>query len=119
MADALLARDLLLDRPVAIKVLFREFETDPSFVERFRREAQAAANLTHPNIVGVYDSGKYGGTYFIAMEYVRAAPSPTSFAPTAGVGSVQSAEIASEVSAALASHTATVWSTATSSPPTS
>ena len=71
MADVFLARDLLLDRPVAIKVLFPEFATDPNFVERFRREAQSAANLNHPNIVGVYDWGKDGGTYFIVMEYVE------------------------------------------------
>ena len=63
-------RDQLLDRPVAVKVLFPEFATDPSFVERFRREAQAAANLNHPNIVGVYDWGQEDGTYFIVMEYV-------------------------------------------------
>src|SRR6266508_2991576 len=71
MADVFLARDRLLDRPVAVKVLFPEFATDPSFVERFRREAQAAANLTHPNVVGVYDWGKQGSTYFIVMEYVN------------------------------------------------
>jgi serine/threonine-protein kinase len=70
MADVFLARDQLLDRPVAVKVLFPEFATDPSFVARFRREAQAAANLNHPNIVGVYDWGEQGGTYFIVMEYV-------------------------------------------------
>ena len=71
MADVFLARDLLLDRPVAIKVLFPEFAIDPNFVERFRREAQSAANLNHPNIVGVYDWGKYANTYFMAMEYVQ------------------------------------------------
>ena len=71
MADVFLARDLLLDRPVAIKALFPEFAVDPNFVERFRREAQAAANLNHPNIVGVYDWGKYESTYFMAMEYVE------------------------------------------------
>ncbi len=71
MADVFLARDLLLDRPVAIKVLFPEFAVDPNFVERFRREAQSAANLNHPNIVGVYDWGKYANTYFMAMEYVQ------------------------------------------------
>src|SRR5215213_6121921 len=70
MADVFLARDRLLDRPVAVKVLFPEFATDPNFVERFRREAQAAANLTHPHIVGVYDWGKQGSTYFIVMEYI-------------------------------------------------
>src|SRR5216117_4528989 len=71
MADVFLARDQLLDRPVAVKVLFPEFATDPSFVERFRREAQSAANLNHPNIVSVYDWGQEQGTYFIVMEYVR------------------------------------------------
>jgi eukaryotic-like serine/threonine-protein kinase len=71
MADVFLARDRLLDRPVAVKVLFPEYATDPNFVERFRREAQSAANLTHPNIVGVYDWGRQGSTYFIVMEYVN------------------------------------------------
>lgn len=70
MADVFLARDQLLDRPVAVKVLFPQFASDPSFVERFRREAQSAANLNHPNIVGVYDWGEEQGTYFIVMEYV-------------------------------------------------
>lgn len=71
MAEVYLARDQLLDRPVAIKVLFPEFAVDPSFVERFRREAQSAANLNHSSIVGVYDWGSYEGTYYIVMEYVR------------------------------------------------
>ncbi len=70
MAEVYLARDLLLDRPVAVKVLFPEFASDRSFVERFRREARAAANLNHPNIVSIYDWGEEGGTYFIVMEYV-------------------------------------------------
>ena len=71
MADVYLARDQLLDRPVAVKVLFAQYASDPAFVERFRREAQAAANLNHPNIVGVYDWGEEGGTYYIVMEYVN------------------------------------------------
>src|SRR3954471_1162371 len=70
MAEVYLAHDLLLDRPVALKVLFPELSVDRSFVERFRREAQAAANLSHPNIVSVYDWGEEDGTYFIVMEYV-------------------------------------------------
>lgn len=70
MAEVFLARDQLLDRPVAVKVLFPEFATDPAFVERFRREATAAANLNHPNIVGVYDWGEADNTYFIVMEYI-------------------------------------------------
>jgi serine/threonine-protein kinase len=70
MAEVVLARDQLLDRPVAVKILFPEYSTDAAFVERFRREAQAAAGLNHPNIVGVYDWGREGNTYFIVMEYV-------------------------------------------------
>src|SRR5207245_3921998 len=70
MAQVYLAHDLLLDRPVALKVLFPELSVDRAFVERFRREAQAAANLSHPNIVSVYDWGEEGSTYFIVMEYV-------------------------------------------------
>jgi serine/threonine-protein kinase len=70
MAEVYLARDQLLDRPVAVKVLHPEYASDPSFVARFRREAQAAANLNHPNIVAVYDWGKQDNTYFIVMEYV-------------------------------------------------
>src|SRR5919109_5660512 len=71
MAEVYLARDQLLDRPVAVKVLFAEYARDPSFVERFRREAQSAANLNHPNIVAIYDWGQERGTYFIVMEYVE------------------------------------------------
>src|SRR5919107_4675131 len=70
MAEVFLAHDRMLDRPVALKVLFQELSTDPNFVERFRREAQAAANLSHPNIISVYDWGEEDGTYFIVMAYV-------------------------------------------------
>src|SRR3974390_2206553 len=70
MAQVYLARDLLLDRPVALKVLFPELSVDQAFVERFRREAKAAANLSHPNIVSIYDWGQGDSTYFIVMEYV-------------------------------------------------
>src|SRR5258707_7624812 len=71
MAEVYRAHDRLLDRPVALKVLFPELSADRSFVERFRREAQAAANLNHPNIVSVYDWGEEGSTYFIVMECVE------------------------------------------------
>ena len=101
MADVFLARDLLLDRPVAIKVLFPEFATDPNFVERFRREAQSAANLNHPNIVGVYDWGKYLNTYFMAMEYVQGRTLADILRVNGHINSVQAAEIASEVAAAV------------------
>ncbi len=71
MAEVYLAHDQLLDRRVALKVLFAEFARDPAFVQRFRREAQSAANLNHPNIVAVFDWGEEDGTYFIVMEYVE------------------------------------------------
>ena len=101
MADVFLARDVLLDRPVAIKVLFPEYATDPNFVERFRREAQSAAGLNHPNIVSVYDWGKYSNTYYMAMEYVEGRTLADILRANGHVSSVQAAEIASEVSAAL------------------
>ena len=73
MADVWLADDRMLDRQVALKFLHESFGRDASFVERFRREAQAAAGLAHPNIVGVYDRGETDGRHWIAMEYVEGA----------------------------------------------
>ncbi|HEX2127946.1 MAG TPA: protein kinase, partial [Solirubrobacterales bacterium] len=73
MADVWLARDEMLDRRVALKFLHERFAQDASFVERFRREAQSAAGLQHPNVVGVYDRGETEGRYWIAMEYVEGA----------------------------------------------
>src|SRR5580698_8011941 len=70
MAQVYRAMDRQLERPVALKVLFPELSIDRTFVERFRREAQAAANLSHPNIVPVFDWGEDDGSYFIVMEYV-------------------------------------------------
>ena len=101
MADVFSARDLLLDRQVAMKVLFPEFAVDENFVERFRREAQSAANLSHPNIVNVYDWGKYEGTYFIVMEEVQGRTLAEILTTSKQLTSKQAAEIASEVAAAL------------------
>ncbi|MEO9180162.1 MAG: Stk1 family PASTA domain-containing Ser/Thr kinase [Acidimicrobiales bacterium] len=70
MAIVYRAQDTLLNRPVAIKTLYPELSADPQFVEGFRREAQAAANLSHPNIVPVFDWGEDNGTYFIVMELI-------------------------------------------------
>jgi serine/threonine protein kinase len=70
MADVWLAEDTHLQRQVALKVLHRRFAQDREFVERFRREAESAAGLQHPNIVSVYDRGEFEGTYYIAMQYV-------------------------------------------------
>jgi beta-lactam-binding protein with PASTA domain/tRNA A-37 threonylcarbamoyl transferase component Bud32 len=102
MAQVYLARDQLLDRPVAIKVLFPEFARDPSFVERFRREAQAAANLNHPNIVGIYDWGQERGTYFIVMEYVEGRSLRDVIRADGALPPAQAAEIGAEIAGALA-----------------
>ncbi len=70
MADVYKARDTVLDRMVAAKVLHSQFAEDREFVARFRHEAQAAGKLSHPHIVGIYDVGHDGDTYYIIMEYV-------------------------------------------------
>jgi serine/threonine-protein kinase len=101
MAEVYRAHDRLLNRPVALKVLFPELSIDRSFVERFRREAQAAANLSHPNIVPVFDWGEDSGTYFIVMEFVDGRPL-SSILKTAGpLAADRTAEIAAPVAAAL------------------
>ncbi|MFC8688865.1 Stk1 family PASTA domain-containing Ser/Thr kinase [Brevibacillus porteri] len=71
MAIVYKARDLILNRPVAVKVLRSQFGTDEDFVNRFRREAQAVASLSHPNVVGVYDVGQEGDTHYMVMEYIE------------------------------------------------
>lgn len=71
MADVYLCQDQHLNRQVALKVMHERFAQDKQFVERFEREAQAAAGLQHKNVVGVYDRGQVGGTYYIAMEYLQ------------------------------------------------
>ncbi|HEY8875431.1 MAG TPA: Stk1 family PASTA domain-containing Ser/Thr kinase [Desulfosporosinus sp.] len=71
MAIVYKAKDLLLNRVVTIKVLREQFVSDEDFIRRFRREAQSAASLSHPNIVSVYDVGKEGDTEYIVMEYVE------------------------------------------------
>jgi beta-lactam-binding protein with PASTA domain len=73
MADVWLAEDQELGRRVALKFLLERFAQDRPFVERFRREATAAAGLQHPNVVGIYDRGEWEGLHYIAMEYVEGA----------------------------------------------
>jgi beta-lactam-binding protein with PASTA domain len=73
MAEVWCAEDEELDRKVALKILQPRFAQDHEFVERFRREASAAAGLQHPNVVNVFDRGEFDGTYYIAMEYVEGA----------------------------------------------
>ena len=71
MATVFKGTDQTLGRTVAIKILSEDLAQDPSFVTRFRLEAQAAASLTHPNIVAVYDTGSDGETHYIVMEYLE------------------------------------------------
>jgi eukaryotic-like serine/threonine-protein kinase len=102
MAEVYRGFDPVLNRTVAIKVLLPQFARDVSFVERFRREAQAAARLNHPNIVGVYDTGADDGTQFIVMEFIEG----RTLADFLGAGRrptpVQAAEIAQRICGALA-----------------
>jgi serine/threonine protein kinase len=71
MASVYRARDLRLNREVAVKILREELTRDPEFLDRFGREAQFVASLSHPNIVPVYDVGEEQGSHFIVMEYVQ------------------------------------------------
>ena len=71
MANVYLSLDTILNRKVAVKVLRGDLATDEKFLRKFQREASAASNLDHPNIVGIYDVGEDNGNYFIVMEYVE------------------------------------------------
>ena len=70
MADVYMAQDILLKRIVAVKILHEQFRSDEEFINKFHREAQSAAGLSHPNIVGIYDVGVSGSDHYIVMEYV-------------------------------------------------
>jgi serine/threonine-protein kinase len=102
MAQVYRAMDRQLERPVALKVLFPELSVDRTFVERFRREAQAAANLSHPNIVPVFDWGEDDGSYFIVMEYVEGRPLSAVLRDPQRMPPRQIATIGAGVAAALA-----------------
>src|ERR1700678_3643634 len=102
MAQVYRAVDRQLDRPVALKVLFPELSVDKTFVERFRREAQAAANLSHPNIVPVFDWGEDDGAYFIVMEFVDGRALSAVLKDPDPLPSREIANIGASVAAALA-----------------
>ncbi|MBS4172469.1 Stk1 family PASTA domain-containing Ser/Thr kinase [Bacillus sp. FJAT-49736] len=70
MANVYLARDMILDRDVAIKILRLDFANEQEFIHRFQREAQSATSLAHPNIVNIYDIGEENDIYYIVMEFV-------------------------------------------------
>ncbi len=101
MAEVYRAHDRLLDRPVALKVLFPELSVDRSFIERFKREAQAAAKLSHPNIVPVFDWGEDAGTYFIVMEFIDGRPLSSILRSAGPLSAERTADIGAHVAAAL------------------
>jgi serine/threonine-protein kinase len=101
MGQVYRARDDVLGRDVALKVLHERFAGDAGFVERFRREARAAAQLNHPNVVGVYDWGVTEGTYYMAMEYVPGHNLRTLLTEVGRLEPAQVAEVAVQVLAAL------------------
>ncbi len=101
MADVYLADDLSLNREVAVKVLHAQYAADPSFIQRFRYEAQAAANLNHPNIVNIYDWGNEGDIYYIVMEYVEGRDLKQILMTEGRFMPERAAEITAEICAAL------------------
>ncbi|HEX9094178.1 MAG TPA: Stk1 family PASTA domain-containing Ser/Thr kinase [Coriobacteriia bacterium] len=101
MADVFKAMDEVLGRTVAVKVMHPHFAAEESFVQRFRQEAQAAANLSHPNIVNIYDWGQQGSTYYIVMEYVRGTDLKELVQQRGPMDPLKAAEYAAQVCAAL------------------
>jgi eukaryotic-like serine/threonine-protein kinase len=102
MAEVFEGRDRLLARRVAIKVPLAQHAHDPEFAQRFRREAQAAASLSHPGVVAVYDTGSEDGTHFIVMEYVDGRTLKEVIRAEAPLYPDRAAEICADVCAALA-----------------
>lgn len=101
MAEVFKAKDTILNRTVALKVLRPQFAQEKNFVERLRREAQAAANLNHPNIVNVFDWGSRDSTYYIVMEYLAGKTLKQIIESRGPLPAKRVIEIASQVCAAL------------------
>lgn len=101
MGDVFAAEDTLLGRRVAIKALHPQFARDQAFVSRFRREAQAAANLSHPNIVSIFDWGQDNGTYYMVMELIEGRTLRDIRRSEGPLLARRAAEVAAEVAAAL------------------
>jgi serine/threonine protein kinase len=101
MAEVFRGFDTVLNRHVAIKILAPQYARDVSFVDRFRREAQAAARLNHPNVVAVYDSGSDDGTHFIVMEFVEGRTLADFLAKGGKLAPAKATEIAERIADAL------------------
>lgn len=101
MATVYKARDLVLKRFVAVKVLREEYTTDNEFIKRFNTEAESAASLVHPNIVSVYDVGKEGNLYYIVMELVKGKTLKEIIVEDGRMGWKWSVKIAKQIAAAL------------------
>ena len=102
MADVYRAKDRLLERTVAVKILHRQYENDTEFIGRFQREAKAAARITHPNIVNVFDVGVAEGRHYIVMEYVPGRTLKERIKEEGPVPAAQALEIARQIAGALA-----------------
>jgi beta-lactam-binding protein with PASTA domain/tRNA A-37 threonylcarbamoyl transferase component Bud32 len=102
MAVVYKAHCTLLDRPVAIKVLREQYASNPEFVDRFQREARAAARLSHPNIVSIYDVGQEGEKLFIVMEYVQGVNLKDYLRNQGPLSPQTAAELGRQIGAALA-----------------
>lgn len=103
MADVYKAQDKLLDRAVAVKILHQQYANDAEFVEKFRREATAAAKLAHPNIVNIYDVGEDGGSQYIVMEYVSGPTLKEVIQQKGCLEPIEAVRIAKEIASALES----------------
>ena len=102
MATVFRAQDQTLDRVVAVKIMLPQYASDPNFAARFKQEAQAAAGLQSPYIVGVYDWGKEQNTYYIVMEYLRGTDLKTGIKSHGALDPKKVAQIGSQICSALA-----------------
>ena len=101
MADVFKAVDEVLGRTVAVKVMHPRFAAEPAFAQRFRQEAQSAANLVSPHIVNMYDWGQEDSTYYIVMEYVRGSDLKSIIEQKGALASAKVADIGAQVCSAL------------------
>lgn len=101
MAEVYRAKDNVLGRTVAVKVMLPQYAADPTFTKRFRQEAASAANLQSPYIVSVYDWGLDGETYYIVMEFLRGTDLKTAINERGAINQRKAAEIGSQIAQAL------------------